>query len=103
VNPGPLNNRGEYNPELATVTYRDVVKKGWRRRPERIPVFWRPAVAKALAAHDAWQQKRETELRIGTLSQVERDTRERRALARFPNLAVSSAAPSPAGPISVQT
>ena len=90
LNPGPINERGEYSPELATVTYRDVVKKGWRRRPERIPVFWRPAVAKALAAHEAWQQQRETELRFGPMPEAMKKARLKRAFERFPGLVTTA-------------
>ena len=95
MNPGPINDRGEYSPELATVTYRDVVKKGWRRRPERIPVFWRPAVAKALAAHEAWQQQRETELRFGPMSEGMRKARLARAFERFPGLVTTAGREQP--------
>jgi len=48
MNPGPKDDRGRYDPELASITFADAIKRRWIKYPERCPIFWRPALKKML-------------------------------------------------------
>ena len=48
MNPGPLNERGGYDSDKASITYVDALKRRWIKYPERCPLFWRPALKKML-------------------------------------------------------
>ena len=48
MNPGPTDARGGYNPQLATMSYSEALRKGWIRRPEKCPPFWRDALRKVI-------------------------------------------------------
>ena len=45
---GPVDERGAYDPQKATLSYPEAVRKGWVKKPEKCPPFWRPALEKAL-------------------------------------------------------
>ena len=45
---GPVDDRGGYDPEKATLNYAEAVRKGWVKNSRKCPPFWRPALEKAL-------------------------------------------------------
>lgn len=65
MNPGPMDERGSYNPELATMTYREALRKGWIRRPEKCPPFWRPALQKVIKDREELINAAELARRMG--------------------------------------
>lgn len=91
MNPGPKDERGAFNPELASLSWADVLRKRWNKYPERCPPFWRPALQKALAARGKLLDQAELVKRLGVTDaesarrQAERQTHiERLNRLRFP-------------------
>ena len=88
MNPGPMDQRGGYSPELATVSWRDVIRKGWLKRPEKVPPFWRSAVQRCIAEREGLMAAQELRQRSGNgspeLEEARRQWNEARLRERFP-------------------
>lgn len=61
MDPGPKDDRGWCNPSQATITWEEVVKRGWQHK---CPPYWREAVAKALDQHVEDLHREEMEERL---------------------------------------
>ena len=68
MNPGPVDDRGSFNPELASLSWADVRRKRWHKYPERCPPFWRPALQKAIQARSEQLDKAHLAERFGVTS-----------------------------------
>lgn len=86
-----MDERGSYNPQLATMTYREAMRKGWVRRPERCPPFWRDALQKALDARHQLVEAAARAERLGItdkasaeIAQARIDRNAQRLKERFP-------------------
>lgn len=81
MNPGPVDQRGAFNPELASLSWGDVLRKRWNKYPERCPPFWRPALQKAIKARGELINKAHLAERYGVTSssaaEVQAKRRER--------------------------
>ena len=67
---GPLNGNGVPDPESARISWAEVVKRGWDTGHNPVPIFWRPAVRKALIEHNDQLHREDMNRRFGRREQA---------------------------------